>query len=80
MQYREAAVVARESILMAEAEWLSSIKAELVVTLSSLYCCLMQTFRSEFFWELYLMFCYESFVPHWHSIQLTVYIIYYRFI
>ena len=39
MQYREAAVVARESILMAEAEWLSSIKAELVVTLSSLYCC-----------------------------------------
>ncbi|CAD6338439.1 unnamed protein product [Miscanthus lutarioriparius] len=31
-KYREAAVVARESILMAEAEWLSSIKAELVVS------------------------------------------------
>ena len=39
MQYREAAVVARESILMTEAEWLSSIKADLVVTLSSLYWC-----------------------------------------
>jgi len=32
--------------------------------LSSLYCCLMQTYRSEFFWKLYQMFCYESFVPH----------------
>jgi L-arabinokinase len=31
MQYREAAVLPREFILRAEAEWLSSIKADLVV-------------------------------------------------
>ena len=38
MQYREAAVVTRESILRAESEWLSSIKADLVVR-SVLPCC-----------------------------------------
>lgn len=48
MQYREAAVVPRESILRAEAEWLSSIKADLVVTLSALWSLLLfgdQTFN-----------------------------------
>jgi len=38
MQYRETAVVPRESILRAESEWLSSIKADLVVR-SVLPCC-----------------------------------------
>ena len=37
MQYHQTAVVPRESILRTEAEWLRSVKADLVVLL--LLCC-----------------------------------------
>jgi L-arabinokinase len=36
MQYHQTAVVPRESILKTEAEWLGSVKADLVVLLP---CC-----------------------------------------
>lgn len=48
--------------------------------LCTIYCCLMQIYRDDFFRKLYLMFSFGSFIPHQHSIQLALYIIYYRFI